>query len=216
MRAPVQSCPTHRFRVGSKGDGKTANPRRIRSLLRAHQWKRGKRRIARTRGSPARANHFGLQFDCLRPDCSAATRVFHSTGNDFHSQQAVGPTCSSGTWDLQHEFFSNTVATVSYVGSKGTHLTRFIDINQLPPLALFRRTLISCMRPSDRTIAVQSIQTPMRFPRIRTVFPRTRLRLARVGRKRGAGGSKPSRLPWYCRVRTNPDLFRSRFPGVAL
>ncbi len=33
--------------------------------------------------------------------------------------------------DLQHDLAHNTVATVSYVGSKGTHLTRQSDMNQL-------------------------------------------------------------------------------------
>ena len=37
--------------------------------------------------------------------------------------------------DLQHEVAHNTVATVSYVGSKGTHLTRESNFNQLFPLA---------------------------------------------------------------------------------
>jgi hypothetical protein len=38
--------------------------------------------------------------------------------------------------DLQQEIAKNTVATVSYVGSKGTHLTRQSNLNQLAPLAL--------------------------------------------------------------------------------
>ncbi|HEX4783405.1 MAG TPA: TonB-dependent receptor [Candidatus Sulfotelmatobacter sp.] len=36
--------------------------------------------------------------------------------------------------DIQHDIARNTVATVSYVGSKGTHLTRQADINQLFPV----------------------------------------------------------------------------------
>jgi hypothetical protein len=39
-------------------------------------------------------------------------------------------------FDLQHEILPNTVATVSYVGSKGTHLTRQSNLNQLQPLPL--------------------------------------------------------------------------------
>ncbi len=35
--------------------------------------------------------------------------------------------------DVQHEISPSTVATVSYVGSKGTHLTRLVDLNQLYP-----------------------------------------------------------------------------------
>ncbi len=37
-------------------------------------------------------------------------------------------------FDIQHEVFQNTVATVSYVGSKGTHLGRKYDLNQLHPI----------------------------------------------------------------------------------
>jgi len=35
--------------------------------------------------------------------------------------------------DVQHDIARNTVGTVSYVGSKGTHLTRQSDLNQLLP-----------------------------------------------------------------------------------
>lgn len=37
--------------------------------------------------------------------------------------------------DLQHEFLSKFVATLSYVGSKGTHLTLQRDLNQLYPIS---------------------------------------------------------------------------------
>ena len=36
--------------------------------------------------------------------------------------------------DIQHDIAHNTVATISYVGSKGTHLTRQSDRNQLLPV----------------------------------------------------------------------------------
>jgi hypothetical protein len=39
-------------------------------------------------------------------------------------------------FDVQQEVAPNTVATVSYVGSKGTHLVRVSDFNQLVPLPL--------------------------------------------------------------------------------
>jgi hypothetical protein len=38
--------------------------------------------------------------------------------------------------DVQHDLAHNTVGTVSYVGSKGTHLTRQSDLNQLLPTPL--------------------------------------------------------------------------------
>lgn len=38
-------------------------------------------------------------------------------------------------FDIEHEIAHNTVAVVSYVGSKGTHLTRSTDLNQLFPVS---------------------------------------------------------------------------------
>ncbi len=35
--------------------------------------------------------------------------------------------------DIQHEIAPSTVASISYVGSKGTHLTRLTDLNQILP-----------------------------------------------------------------------------------
>ena len=50
--------------------------------------------------------------------------------------KAVWPYQQQWHLDIQHEVSKNTIATVSYVGSKGTHLTRFLDINQVPSLPL--------------------------------------------------------------------------------
>ncbi len=49
--------------------------------------------------------------------------------------KAVWPYVQQWHLDLQHEFMKNTVATVSYVGSKGTHLTRYLELNQVVPTA---------------------------------------------------------------------------------
>jgi outer membrane receptor protein involved in Fe transport len=38
--------------------------------------------------------------------------------------------------DIQHSLLKNTVATISYVGSKGTHLSRQLDLNQVMPTPL--------------------------------------------------------------------------------
>ncbi len=48
--------------------------------------------------------------------------------------KAMWPYMQQWHFDIQHEIVRNTVATVSYVGSKGTHLTRQTDLNQLLPL----------------------------------------------------------------------------------
>ena len=48
--------------------------------------------------------------------------------------KAVWPYMQQWHFDVQHEILRNTVATVSYVGSKGTHLTRQGNANQLHPV----------------------------------------------------------------------------------
>jgi hypothetical protein len=50
--------------------------------------------------------------------------------------KAVWPYVQQWHFDVQHDVARNTVATVSYVGSKGTHLNRQTDLNQLRPVPL--------------------------------------------------------------------------------
>jgi len=49
-------------------------------------------------------------------------------------QKQVWPYVQQFHLDVQHEFARNTVAVISYVGSKGTHLGRRFDLNQLHPV----------------------------------------------------------------------------------
>lgn len=39
-------------------------------------------------------------------------------------------------FDIQHDFLKNTIGTIAYVGSKGTHLSREFDLNQVFPTGL--------------------------------------------------------------------------------
>ena len=48
-------------------------------------------------------------------------------------KQVTWPYMQQWHFDVQHDLGRSTVATVSYVGSKGTHLTRQSDLNQLYP-----------------------------------------------------------------------------------
>jgi hypothetical protein len=50
--------------------------------------------------------------------------------------KAVWPYMQQWHVDLEHEVLRNTVARISYVGSKGTHLTRVRDLNQIAPVPL--------------------------------------------------------------------------------
>lgn len=50
--------------------------------------------------------------------------------------KATWPYVQQWHFDIQRDVFQNTVATVSYVGSRGTHLGRKSELNQLHPLPL--------------------------------------------------------------------------------
>jgi len=65
----------------------------------------------------------------------AAGAVFPLNVNSIPTQ-VQWPYVQQWHLDIQHEIVKNTVATASYVGSKGTHLTRQLDFNQLQPLPL--------------------------------------------------------------------------------
>jgi len=67
--------------------------------------------------------------------------------------KAEWPYVQQWHFDVQREFWKNTVATVSYVGSKGTHLGRRVDLNQLPPVPAADNPYVSgeAMGPNDCT-----------------------------------------------------------------
>ena len=50
--------------------------------------------------------------------------------------KAIWPYVQQWHLDVQHQLPSNIVATLSYVGSKGTHLNRLTNLNQLPSVPL--------------------------------------------------------------------------------
>ncbi|HEY6253062.1 MAG TPA: carboxypeptidase regulatory-like domain-containing protein [Candidatus Angelobacter sp.] len=56
-------------------------------------------------------------------------------------------------FDIQHEIMRNTVATVAYVGTKGTHLSQIFDLNQIAPLPLNQNpyALGEAIGPNDCT-----------------------------------------------------------------
>ncbi len=50
--------------------------------------------------------------------------------------KAIWPYMQQWHFDIQHEVARNTVMMISYVGSKGTHLSRVSDLNQIFPYGL--------------------------------------------------------------------------------
>jgi hypothetical protein len=47
--------------------------------------------------------------------------------------KAIWPYMQQWHFDIEHDIAKNTVATVSYVGSAGVHLSRQFELNELPP-----------------------------------------------------------------------------------
>jgi hypothetical protein len=49
--------------------------------------------------------------------------------------KAIWPYVQQWHFDIEHDLGKNTVATVSYVGSAGIHLSREFELNELPPVS---------------------------------------------------------------------------------
>ncbi|MGO9123506.1 MAG: carboxypeptidase regulatory-like domain-containing protein [Terriglobales bacterium] len=60
---------------------------------------------------------------------------------------AVWPYVQQWHFDVQHDIAHNTVATLSYVGSKGTHLGRKYELNQLPIVPASQNPYIALNAP---------------------------------------------------------------------
>jgi hypothetical protein len=63
--------------------------------------------------------------------------------------KSVWPYMQQWHLDVQQEVLHNTVLTVSYVGSKGTHLNRQIDMNQLHPVSAAENPYLAGQAISD-------------------------------------------------------------------
>ena len=87
---------------------------------------------------------YGSAFDPTNSGCSATPAVFTppSAGSLFPLNvtsiptKAVWPYAQQWSFGVQQELSGSLVGTISYVGSKGTHLTIEPQLNQLRPLPL--------------------------------------------------------------------------------
>ena len=61
--------------------------------------------------------------------------LFPLSATSILSAHAIWPYVQQWHWDVQRDFAHGFVASVSYVGSKGTHLTLQRELNQLKPIA---------------------------------------------------------------------------------
>jgi hypothetical protein len=118
-------------------------------------------------------------------------------------RKAVWPYVQQWHLDVQHEVAHNTVGTISYVGSKGTHLNRQTDLNQLHPVPLSQNPYLpgetyganDCNSP-DAFNVPQSGTTPSGAP-----IPYA-----------GPGLLSPAVNVGIANCSVNPDPFRP-FPG---
>ena len=124
--------------------------------------------------------------------------------------KAVWPYVQQWHFDIQHEVIKNTVATVSYVGSKGTHLTRFFDINQIKAVPLSQNPygpgepITDCGSDLDDFGVPRDALTPSGAP-VSYVAPSTPSSLP----------SGPAvNLGIACGSVSITDAFRTQFPGV--
>jgi hypothetical protein len=106
--------------------------------------------------------------------------------------KAVWPYVQQWHLDVQHEFLKHTVVTLSYVGSKGTHLTRYYDANQVLPTPLSQNPYQpgEPIGPNDCT----SLTTPSGV---------------------AVTGQALINLNIACGNVPFPDLYRTQFPGVS-
>jgi hypothetical protein len=130
--------------------------------------------------------------------------------------KAVWPYVQQWHLDLQREIFKNTIATVSYVGSKGTHLTRYFDANQIRPVAASQNPykpaspgqpgepIVDCGTTLDTNGVPMDALTPSGVP-VQYIAPTT---------PGGLPSGPAVNLGLACGSVTFPDLFRSQFQGV--
>ncbi len=103
--------------------------------------------------------------------------------------KAVWPYVQQWHLDVQREILKNTVATVSYVGSKGTHLTRYFELNQIAPVSSSQNPykIGEAIGPDDCTNGT----TPS-----------------------GVAVTGQALINLQVACGANPDLFRTNFPGI--
>jgi hypothetical protein len=74
------------------------------------------------------------QYNIVGYTSIGGSGLFGTLGPTAYAQQVRWPYVQQWHFDIQHDLAHNTVGTISYVGSKGTHLSDQIDLNQLLPV----------------------------------------------------------------------------------
>src|SRR5258708_15405884 len=104
---------------------------------------------------------YGSAFDPTNNACANGGHSAPPSGSAFPLNitaiptKAIWPYAQQWSFGIQRQLRSNTVTTLSYIGSKGTHLTLERNLNQLPGLPLSQSpfspgeplTLLDCTVP---------------------------------------------------------------------
>lgn len=83
---------------------------------------------------PGMLNPYQYNIPCYT--CIGGAGLVGTTSTGAYAEQVMWPYVQQWHFDVQHDLAQNTVGTVSYVGSKGTHLSNEIDLNQLQPVPM--------------------------------------------------------------------------------
>jgi hypothetical protein len=131
--------------------------------------------------------------------------------------KAVWPYVQQWHFDIQHELFRNTIATISYVGSKGTHLTRYFDANQIRPTPASQNPYKPAQagQPGEPIVDCGSTLDLFGVP-MDAVTPSGVAVQYNAPTSPGGLPSGPAvNLGIACGSVSFPDIFRSQFPGVS-
>ncbi len=133
--------------------------------------------------------------------------------------RTVWPYVQQWHLDVQREFVRNTVATLAYVGAKGTHLTLQHELNQLAPVPASQNpyqpgqpiTDFDCSWGPDGAqpnVNVDAYGVPMNAV---TSFGAP---VPYVASSTGGLASGPA-VNLYVACGNNPDFFRTNYPGLS-
>jgi Carboxypeptidase regulatory-like domain len=78
--------------------------------------------------------HFTSGYPCIGTNCSSSTPLAFPPNVTAIPTGAVWPYVQQWNLSVQRQFTRDLVGSIAYVGSKGTHLTAELQVNQLAPV----------------------------------------------------------------------------------
>ncbi len=107
------------------------------------------------------------QYNIACYTCIGGGGLSGTIGTTAYAGQVNWPYVQQWNFDIQHDLARNTVATVAYVGNKGTHLSDQIDANQLLPVPMSQNPFAATGQPLTK--AACGTVTNAGFPNVSAV-----------------------------------------------